>query len=93
MVVPPHGSAALFVRQYLLYGKAWQRAGIVLALIIVGAAFLWFGNFIGFLPVLLGVVIGLRMWGPAPLRASRFQPAHKRTARPEPEPPDPAEDG
>jgi hypothetical protein len=80
------GGGGMFVRQYLLYGKGWQRAGIVLALVGGGVTLLVLDNLIGLLPVLLGVALGLRMWGPARLRAAQFQRGHR------PEPPDPVED-
>lgn len=75
----PGDGAGLFVRQYLLYGRPWQRASIVLAVIAAGAALIVFGYLIGILPTLLGVVLGLRMWGPAPMRASQFKSAERPT--------------
>lgn len=71
--MPSDSSTGLFIRQFLLYGKAWQRAGIILALVAAGATLLAFGNLLGILPALLGTVIGLRMWGPPRVRASQFR--------------------
>ncbi|MGH9047020.1 MAG: hypothetical protein ACRDVW_06870 [Acidimicrobiales bacterium] len=76
----PEGGGGLFVRQYLLYAKAWQRAGIVLVLVAAGVMMLIFGRFVGLLPALLGVVLGLRMWGPRRLRASHFQRADRQSS-------------
>lgn len=93
--MPSDNGAGLIIRQYLLYGKAWQRAGIVLTLILVGAILLTFGYLIGALPVVLGVVLGVRMWGPGSLRATQFQRADRRTGGPttrRPESSDPIED-
>ncbi len=76
--MPPDSGAGLFLRYYLLYGKPWQRAGIVLTLIAIGATLLAFGNLAGIAPTLLGLVLGIRMWGPARLRAnSSGQPAEQ----------------
>jgi hypothetical protein len=61
------------VRHYLLYGKPWQRACVVLVLIAAGAVMIALGYLIGILPALLGIVIGVRMWGPARLRAAPFR--------------------
>jgi len=71
--MPADGGPGLFVRQYLLYGKAWQRVGIVLALIALGVILIVFGSLIGILPGSLGLLIGIRMWGPRFLRSPRFQ--------------------
>jgi len=59
--MPAGGGPGLFVRQYLLYSKAWQRAGIVLALIALGVILIVFGSVIGVLPGSLGQLIGIRM--------------------------------
>jgi hypothetical protein len=93
--VASHDGAGLFIRQYLLYGKAWQRAGIVLTLVLVGATLLALGYLTGAVPAVLGVVLGVRIWGPTPLRASEFRRADRRTRGPimrRSEPPDPLED-
>lgn len=75
--MPGDSGAGLLIRQYLLYGTPWQRAAIVLTPIACGAALIALGYLIGLLPALLGVVIGLRMWGPSPVRASRFKSADR----------------
>jgi len=63
----------------LLYGKPWQRGAIVLALLLFGATLLAFGNLVGVAPIAFGVLFGLRMWGPARVRASQFRRVDART--------------
>jgi hypothetical protein len=55
------GGPAVFVRQYLVYAKPWQRAAVVVVLIVGGAVLIGAGNLIGILPVALGIVIAVRM--------------------------------
>ena len=83
--MPPDGGANLAVQQYLVYGKGWQRVGTVLALIAIGSALLGFGDLIGLVPTVLGLLIGVRMWGPAPLRARSFRRQVKAGPRGGPE--------
>jgi hypothetical protein len=71
----------MVLRQFLLYGQPWQRACFVLILIAAGAAMIALGILAGIFPALLGIVIGVRIWGPTRLRAARFRRVGTRHSR------------
>jgi hypothetical protein len=75
-----NGQGGMYFSQFLVYGKTWQRAGLIIALIAGGVLLAVSGVLLGILPAVLGTAIGVRMWGPDRVRAARFR-HHKRETR------------
>ena len=69
----------LVVRQNLPYGRPSQRILILGVLVAGGAVLIAFGTTFGAFVVALGVVLGVRLWGPNRLRA----PSQRRSPPPQ----------